>query len=411
MRNLPLPLVPFTRFSALILLAIGYLLSACHFSSEPAAPFADFEEQESTMICWNEKHKYVLISLISQISQHDQVHLFYNENYHVPGTIIAQLAGSRANLDHIYLTPFRLDKDNIWIRDYGPAFIQDSHDETGTVGFAYPHLEFTDYQNFGHFFSDRAKLPFQRSHMYSVGGGREVNGQGTIILIEGFEKVINPDMSKAEIEAEYQRQFGQTRVIWLKKGIPQDDFMGYGPVLDNIYGHGTNWHVDEFCRFADAQTILLAEVSSEDVARHPFYQLIHDRLEESYQILKQSTDQDGQPFRIIRVPQAPVFFAAGHIDTTSILYTPVTSYLNFALTNKSVIVPTYHADDAPEYVRRKDEAAIEKFQEIFPNREVLTVPALELNYDGGGLHCVTLSKPKKRFKKRLSLVSDRRKVS
>jgi agmatine deiminase len=362
------------------------------------------------MLCWNEKHKQVLVPLISQISKHEEVHLFYNENYHHPGTIIAQLAGSNANLDHIFLIPFQLEKDNIWIRDYGPTFVRDKYDNTQIIGFAYPHQKFTDYQNFAQFFSERMRLPFQRSGLYSVGGGREVNGRGTIILIEGYEKIVNPGMSKAEIEAEYHNQLGQNHVIWLKRGIPQDDFLGFGPVLDNIYGYGTNWHIDEFCRFANAQTILLAEVSPQDIARHPFYQLVHDRLEENYQILRQATDQDGHPFQIIRVPQAPVFFAAGHIDTTSILYTPVTSYLNFALTNKSVIVPTYYDEEAPEYVRLKDQEAIEKFQQIFPTREILTVNALDLNYDGGGLHCVTLPTPKKRTKRLRTLFQFRQKL-
>jgi len=379
----------------LLLLALG-LFFACSHSSEEWTSFADFEEQESTMICWNEQHKNTLIPLIARISQHDRVTLFYNEKYHRPAEVAAQLLGSSADLEKVTLSPFSLEKDNIWIRDYGPSFMKDTKGNSRVVGFGYPHQEYTDYQNFAEHFSSRMEIPFYRSRLQSVGGGREVNSKGTILLIEGYEKEINPGLSKPEIEEEYRQRFGQKHVIWLKRGIPQDDFMGYGPVMENIYGYGTNWHVDEFCRFVDASTLLLAEVSEEDMERHAFYRLVHERLEENYQILKNATAQDGKPFRIIRVPQAPVIFTATQRDSAEILYTPVTSYLNFVITNHSVIIPTYHTEGAADYIRQKDEEAMSIFRQAFPTREVWAVNALELNYKGGGLHCVTLPQPRKK---------------
>jgi agmatine deiminase len=370
------------------------IFSACSSAPEEWTSFADFEEQESTMICWNEQHQNTLIPLMAHISQNDRVTLFYNEKYHRPGEVAAKLMGSGADLEKVSLSPFSLEKDNIWIRDYGPAFVKDPQGNTKVVGFRYPHQEYTDYQNFAEHFSSRMKIPFYKSRLQSVGGGREVNGKGTILLIEGYEKEINPGLSKAEIEEEYRQRFGQKHVIWLRRGIPQDDFMGYGPVMENIYGYGTNWHVDEFCRFVDARTLLLAEVNEEDMARHPFYRLVHERLEENYQILKNATDQDGNPFNIIRVPQAPVIFAAAQQNSMEILYTPVTSYLNFVITNHSVIVPTYNTDGAADYVRQKDEEALAIFRQVFPTRKVWALNTLELNHQGGGLHCVTLPQPK-----------------
>jgi agmatine deiminase len=169
--------------------------------------------------------------------------------------------------------------------------------------------------------------------------------------------------------------------------------------------------VDEFCRFVDANTLLLAEVSDEDMERHPFYRLVHERLDENYHILKNATDQDGNPFKIIRVPQAPVIFTASQRDNVEILYTPVTSYLNFVITNHSVIIPTYHTEGAADYIRQKDEEAMSIFRQVFPTREVWAVNALELNHKGGGLHCVTLPQPKKNVVKKSSLFSFFRKRS
>ncbi|WP_020532510.1 agmatine deiminase family protein [Flexithrix dorotheae] len=362
----------------------------------PSFSNADFDPQEATMVCWNFQYQEIIGSLVAGISQKDNIILFYNENYHQKKQIEALLSQKNTNLKNVEFFPFKLKGDNIWIRDFGPAFTQNQKGEIETVAFEYPHHEFTDYKNFAPFFSSKMKIPFYKSALFSVGGGREVNGKGTIILIEGFEKIINPHLTKEQIEAEYRKIFHQTNFIWLKKGIPQDDFLGYGPIVDDIYGFGTNWHVDEFCRFANPKTILLAQVDPKDMKRDNFYKIIHERLEENFKILSKARDQDGKPFTIIRVPQAPVIYANGKIDSKPIVYTPVTSYLNFILTNNYVVIPAYYQKGDPEYIRRKDQEARKIFASVFNTREVKSINSSELNYKGGGLHCITLPKPKKR---------------
>lgn len=364
-------------------------------------PAADFEDQESVMLSWNNKHSRTLLPLLAGITKNDTVTLFYNEKNNRRRHIEVALMGAGVRMEHITLVPFRLEKDNIWIRDYGPSFLQNETGQTAVVGFNYKHLSMEEYTDFSDQFSSRMKIPFYKTRLYSAGGGREINGKGTIILVESYEKEINPGMSKLEIEAEYRKLYNQKKIIWLKRGIPQDDFFGHGPVMDNIYPFGVHGHIDEFCRFSGPNTLLLAEVDSSDLERHPFYELIHHRLEENYRILSEATDQDGQPFTIIRVPQAAVIFTAAKLKGKDIFYTPVTSYLNFVITNKSVIIPAYYQQGDPDYVREKDEKAIEVFSKAFPTREVQTINALELNKDGGGLHCVTLPKPHKIPKKKL----------
>lgn len=359
-------------------------------------PFADFEEQESTLLCWNEKHKATLLAVISAIARHEHVSLFYNENHHHKEAIEKELLQFNIDLGQISFHPFKLEKDNIWMRDYGPTFLSDENGSHAIAHFQYPHLTMPDYQQFAEQYADRMQIPIIKSEIFSAGGGREINGKGTIILVEAYEKEINPGLSKAKIEAEYRRRFNQQKVIWLKKGIPQDDFFGHGPVLDNIYGFGVSGHIDEFCRFIDSSTILLTTVDPSDLQRDPYYQLIAERMEENYRILSQATDQDGQPFRIIRVPQAPVIFANARLRNEDIIYTPVTSYLNFIITNKSVIIPSYYREGAPDYVREKDEQVKEVFRKAFPTREIHAVDPIELNHDGGGLHCIALSKPSAR---------------
>jgi len=367
---------------------------------------ADFEEQESTMVCWNKSYEQILLPLIRIITQHDHVTIFYNTKNNRKSDIELSLLNYRANIENITLVPFKLEKDNVWIRDFGPNFTQNRQEQEAIIGFQYPHLEFKDYNDFTEQLSIGTKIPFYKSQLFGTGGGREINGKGTVILVEGYEKLINPGRTKAEIEEVYLTHFNQKKVIWLKRGIPQDDFFGDGPVIDNIYGYGVSGHVDEFCRFIDSRTILLTAVDSNDLARDPFYQVIHDRMEENYRILANATDQDGQAFNIIRFPQAPVLFYNAKLDSLDILYTPVTSYLNFVITNKSVIIPSYYQQGDPDFIREKDEEAKAAFRQAFPTREIHSINTIRLNNNGGGLHCITLpkfGKPKssKRKKRRL----------
>lgn len=408
MKNQTKHLPPF-RFRNWMVFSLFLLSISCQdlpqFSST-FQPFADFEEQESTLICWNKKYRKVQIPLITLIARKDHVTVLYNEKSTNPKIIEMELLQAKANLSNIHFESFNLEKDNVWIRDYGPSFMQDEEGNTVVVGFQYPHLAMKDYDRFNEQYSQKGKFSFFKNDLFGAGGGREINGQGTVILVESYEKEINPNLTKAQIEKEYQIKFNQQKVIWLKKGIPQDDFFGHGPVFENIYGYGAAGHVDEFCRFADENTILLTEVDSSDLSRDSFYYVIQERLEENHRILAESTDQDGQPFEIIRVPQAPVLFATAQLDSLDIIYTPVTSYLNFIITNKLVIIPAYYEEGAPDYVREKDEQALAIFKKAFPSREVFTINPIDLNYDGGGLHCITLpkhgvTKPKKRLKKRL----------
>ncbi len=385
-------------FACLILLFLGSIgLIRCTVESNIEnflfSP-AEFEEQESTFICWNPTFQQTILNLTSAIAEKDHVTLFYNERYHDINNIENILKNRGVNILNVTLSPFNLENDNVWIRDYGPVFIHNKAGESNILSFKYDHEANQAYNLFSEQYSSKMRLSFMRSNMYSAGGGREINGKGTMILIESYEKAINPHLTIQQIEAEYKLNLNQKNIIWLKKGIPQDDAFDNGPVYENIYGNGVNGHIDEFCRFADANTILLAQVDPTDLLRDPFYQIVDQRLEESYEILSKSRDQDGKPFNIIRVPQAPILFNNGKFNGQDIYYTPVTSYLNFVITNSSVIVPSYYSPGDSEYIKNKDEAAKQILGRVFNNRKIVMSDALELNYSGGGLHCITLHKPK-----------------
>jgi len=99
-----------------------------------------------------------------------------------------------------------------------------------------------------------------KSDLVWEGGAKEYNSKGTMLLVEQLELQRNPDGQKNKIEKEHINKLNLSKVIWLKKGTWEDEFQvrlpgGYYPI-------GTGGHIDEFCRFANDSTIMLAEVSA-----------------------------------------------------------------------------------------------------------------------------------------------------
>ena len=68
------------------------------------------------------------------------------------------------------------------------------------------------------------------------------------------------------------------------------------------------------------------------------------------------------------------------------------TYLNFVIANQVVLLPTY-VDDGTDPAVEKRVAQI--FQDVFPGRTIQFIRCTELNFHGGGLHCATLSEPKR----------------
>ncbi len=171
--------------------------------------------------------------------------------------------------------------DNIWIRDYGPVYLVNRLGEKKLVQFNY----FWTNPDFHEDFASKSGLPVIKSLFNSTGGSREVNGKGTMILCEAHELDVNDPKTKQEIEIEMIDKLRQKKIIWLKKGIPQDDNILEGPIYDEIYPKGVKGHVDEFCRFADANTILISSVTEREANEHPVFDEAKKRLDENYKIL------------------------------------------------------------------------------------------------------------------------------
>lgn len=290
------------------------------------------------------------------------------------------------------------------IQDPGPFFLRTKAGGLALADYGFDHPD-PRTEAMDRVIAASLGVPTIRSELVSEGGGRQSNGRGTLLLVEAVERARNPKLTLAQVEAEHARVHGSPNVIWLDKGPADEE---WGRLKDGRWGIGTGGHVDVFARFADASTILLAQVSEAQRRKYPIMAETHRRMEKNYAILRAAKDQDGKPFRILRVPMPDPMTATVNYDTISpyermffdgakpgerIVYYLPAGYLNFIIANGVVVTARLWEEGRPLKLRKTDELAKRALERAFPGRKIAQVGVTPLIHDGGGLHCHSRNQP------------------
>lgn len=410
------------------------LLASCSPSEKKDKLFvvnqpAEFDTQQAIWLIWpTSNHKEgksveeVTISIIEAIIPDEKV-MVTCKNKEVFGHAKKTLQNYFGDLENITLV--EIPSFEIWARDMGPIFVETNKNTMAIADFNFNSWGYSDTldpdtkteEMYDVRVAEQLKLPVISSSMISEGGNREVNGKGTLITTESVEKGRNPGMSKLEMEAEYKRLLGVKKVIWLKQGLVEDDHTFLGPKItsDGTKAYTvvtTNGHIDEFARFVNDSTILLAQIDSTEF-NDPIAFENHKRIEENYQILSKATDQNDKPFTIIRMPLPGTIFStmspgdyvyeyiktldykdgSTFPDGDTVKVIAALSYLNFIITNKVIIGQTCWREGMPNELKLKDEEVFQILQSVFPKRKVIMIDAFAVNLGGGGIHCISMQQP------------------
>ncbi|PKQ44828.1 agmatine deiminase family protein [Confluentibacter flavum] len=397
---------------------------------------AEFEQHQAVWLSWEEEDATVqatIGNIIKGLSGRVPIKI---------ATPTAQIQKSakvtlnKMGIDVSIIQFLILPGARLWLRDNGAQFLVNDDKDIAAVDFNWSNYGYYDWllstrpqlalyflamkmnskENlFSNADKEMAGLMRARrikSELVMEGGSLEINGKGILLQSEQVTLQRNPDWTKEDIEQEYLRIMNIKKVIWLKNGTV-DDTRSFIPNNDYV-SLGTGGHTDEFVRFADANTILLAWVDEEDINKHPLNRINYERMLENYNILKDATDKDGKPFRIIKVPlptviewTAEIVEKAGNMeydkleanrlapDDVRTIGEKVTrvasvSYLNFLVSN-GVIINAYYTNHGTSATYEAKVKAI--FKDVFPNLEQVWIDALPLNRLGGGIHCITLQEP------------------
>jgi agmatine deiminase len=261
------------------------------------------------------------------------------------------------------------------------------------------------HNDFGIAVARNAGVPILQSNLILEGGAVEANGKGLILANESLCLQRNPGRNRVALEHEYLALPGIRKVIWLPEGLAEDPHLR-ATIIDNYVAWGTGGHTDEFVRFTDARTVMLAW--PDDI------EAVLRRMQRCFEILSKATDTGGKPLRVLKVPmpkiiERPIFLSAAADGTLSaewsadffpeserrrqgdrVIQVASASYMNFIIANGVVVVPSYVAHGTS---RSTEARVIKMFELAFPGRKIQLIDAIGANWVGGGPHCATLREP------------------
>lgn len=349
----------------------------------------EFDKQQAILLTWpsdvynrGDRPVYpVTINLVKALAQYIPVYMVAANNDEVAKikNLLSQSGYSGKNVKYLIVNHY-----SIWARDIGPLFVKNNN-RLQVVNFGFNNYSRDGNPVYVNTESQVDKLtarqlgvPVINSSLVTEGGGIESNGRGTLMTTESVALARNPKMTKQQIESEYKRVLGVSKVIWLKKGLTEDDMI-------------TTGHINEIARFANPSTILLARILPEDRYANKYSQGSYLNMEENYRILQKATDQNGKPFNIIRIPMPPTLYAEAAKEGLN--PPPVRSYLNYAVTNGAILMQTYWKPNRSSTVKATEDQVKRSLQKVFPGRKIIGIDSENVNLWGGGIHCITQHMP------------------
>ena len=336
---------------------------------------AEWEKQKGILLCfphngkdWPGKYEaiqWAFIEFIKKVSLFETVFLVV-ANESLKEKVSDLLLMASVDLEKI---SFIIHKTNrSWMRDSGPIIVK-NNGKSEAINFNFNGwAKYNNWQLDKHVpavVSDVLKVPLTRAtykgnKIILEGGALEVNGKGTLItteecLLHPSIQVRNAGYTKADYEAVFKEYLGVTNTIWLGEGVIGDD---------------THGHVDDLCRFVNADTVVTVVEKNK---AHKNYKTLQDNVER----LRSARLENGKPLTIVELPMPkPIIFEELELPA---------SYANFLILNGAVLVPTFNDSN--------DRIALTILAECFPDREVIGINCIDLIWGFGTLHCLSQQIP------------------
>ncbi len=282
-----------------------------------------------------------------------------------------------------------IDSDDAWARDVGPTFVTCPGRDIRGINWSFNAWGgevdglYASWDK-----DDKVALKFLETieaDAYDAapfvleGGSIHCDGEGTVMVTESclLSAGRNPSLTKEQIEDKLKEYLGAQKVLWLPKGIYNDE---------------TNEHVDNVCAFIRPGEAVLAWTDDEN---DPQYEMSVADL--AY--LESVTDAKGRKITVhkLYIPDKPVLvnesdlsnyeFEEGE-DMREVGERLAASYVNFYFVNGAALVPQF--GDGNE---ESDKRALDTLKALLPEKEVVGIDARPILLGGGNIHCITQQIP------------------
>lgn len=332
---------------------------------------AEWEPHDSTLICWPHQKedwpgKFVPIiwvygEIVRKLSVFEKVRIIIQSSQ-MNEKVLYVLKKVNANLSNVEFIVQQTDRG--WMRDSSPFFVYKNENREAV------HFLFNGWAKYDNWKKDKlvpnviskkinsplSKILYNGRHVVLEGGAIDINGKGTLItteecLLHPSVQVRNPGFTKKDYEQIFSEYLGIKNVIWLGNGIAGDD---------------THGHVDDLCRFVNETTLVICDENNPSDKNY-------SPLKENIERLQSATLENGSNPEVITLPMpSPLWFDGMQLPA---------SYANFYIANDVVLVPTFNDPN--------DSTALGILSELFPERFVVGVHAVDLVWGLGTLHCLS----------------------
>ncbi len=345
---------------------------------------AEWELHEGTWLIWphNDTHEgsqlhleHLWLTMTIALHEHENVNIIVTDERrceHLQRQV-TYYSLNGTNID-IHIIP----NDDVWVRDCGPIFLVNKSGDLVVTSW-----NFNGWGERYPFQKDRL-VPEKVANMLGLdlfsapitleGGGIEVNGQGTLIATRSsvINSNRNPCVGQDDIENAIRNYLGIEQIIWLS---------GASREFCDAVGSDTDMHVDGCARFVGESTVMYLWTDDET---NPYYPYLKKHREE----LENALTESGKKLTLVPLPKPKNQMYSTLVESTRPPFNSVsslTTYANFYIANKVVLVPVY--GDV------MDSNAKSIIAEHFPDREIVGIPAWATAERGGMMHCITQQQP------------------
>ncbi|WP_115717744.1 agmatine deiminase [Gallaecimonas mangrovi] len=274
--------------------------------------------------------------------------------------------------------------DDAWLRDTGPSYVVNDMGERRGIDWQFNAWGGLSHGLYFPWHNDNAVArkvcesysdDVYKASFVMEGGAIHVDGQGTLYTTEEclLSPGRNPGLAKDDLEQLLRQYLNVEKVIWLPRGVFQDETTGHVDNLMQVIAPGVvavTWCDDP----SDAQ---------------------YESSQEAFKILSESTDARGRQLVVHKLPMpGPLYLTeeeasgidqSGGMDRMSGTRL-AGSYANFLITNKQVVFPKLDP--------LQDDAVAALLAELFPGYLISGVDAREILLGGGNIHCITQQIPR-----------------
>ena len=340
---------------------------------------AEWESHEATWIAWPHHEPdwpgklgpipWVYAEIVRVLHAFERVEILcHDDDVRAAAEHHLTAHGVRSNY-RLHIVP----NDRVWLRDSAPTAVLGDDGKMNLVNWRFN--AWAKYDNFARDarvgeaiarITGRPRMqplrPDTGEPVVLEGGAIDADGEGTLLVTEecllSTIQQRNPGLSRDDYERVFHEYLGIRQTIWLGEGCVGDD---------------THGHVDDVARFVAPGVIVLAY--EEDPADDENHRRSVDNMERL-----ELAGAAGGAFKVVKLP----FPRAVTMRDERL----PASYANFYIANGVVLVPTFNDPN--------DRIALNALAQLFPDRRVIGVHAVDLVWGFGTLHCLTQQQPRAR---------------